>query len=295
MPIEVVIFIEHIINGLTLGAFYALITLGLSLIFGVARLVNFAHGDIFMVGGYTLFLLLNLSGITLPYPLIVVLVVVVTALVGLLIERVVIHPILNRSWRVQAVATLGISIVLQNLALILFTSDPKQTPTIYSRQIIEIMDIRISVQRLIILVAVIFIFLALQWFVKHTQTGKAMRAVSQNREMCQIVGIDVPRIAMITFAISSGLAGLAAALMSPLFSVMPTMGSLLTLKALAAVILGGLGQVNGAFFAAFLLGLVEALFSGYVSYAYRDVVSFGLFVLILFVRPQGLFGRRVGL
>ena len=295
MPIEVVIFIEHIINGLTLGAFYALITLGLSLIFGVARLVNFAHGDIFMVGGYTLFLLLNLSGITLPYPLIVVLVVVVTALVGLLIERVVIHPILNRSWRVQAVATLGISIVLQNLALILFTSDPKQTPTIYSRQIIEIMDIRISVQRLIILVAVIFIFLALQWFVKHTQTGKARRAVSQNREMCQIVGIDVPRIAMITFAISSGLAGLAAALMSPLFSVMPTMGSLLTLKALAAVILGGLGQVNGAFFAAFLLGLVEALFSGYVSYAYRDVVSFGLFVLILFVRPQGLFGRRVGL
>ena len=295
MPIEVVIFIEHIINGLTLGAFYALITLGLSLIFGVARLVNFAHGDIFMVGGYTLFLLLNLSGITLPYPLIVVLVVVVTALVGLLIERVVIHPILNRSWRVQAVATLGISIVLQNLALILFTSDPKQTPTIYSRQIIEIMDIRISVQRLIILVAVIFIFLALQWFVKHTQTGKAMRAVSQNREMCQIVGIDVPRIAMITFAISSGLAGLAAALMSPLFSVMPTMGSLLTLKALAAVILGGLGQVNGAFFAAFLLGLVEALFSGYVSYAYRDVVSFGLFVLILFVRPQWLFGRRVGL
>lgn len=295
MPIEVVIFIEHVINGLTLGAFYALVTLGLSLVFGVARLVNFAHGDMFMVGGYALFLLLNLSGVALPYPLIVVLVVLIAAAAGLLIERVVIHPILNRSWRVQAVATLGISIVLQNLALILFTSDPKQTPTPFSRQIIEIMDIRISAQRLIVLGAVIVVYLALQWFVKHTQTGKAMRAVSQNREMCQIVGIDVQRIALITFAISSGLAGLAAALMAPLFSVTPTMGSLLTLKALAAVILGGLGQVNGAFYAAFLLGLVEALFGGYVNYAYRDVVSFGLFVLILFVRPQGLFGRRVGL
>ncbi|MCA9907207.1 MAG: branched-chain amino acid ABC transporter permease [Anaerolineae bacterium] len=295
MPIEVAIFIEHIINGLTLGAFYALVTLGLSLIFGVARLVNFAHGDIFMVGGYTLFLLLNLSGVDLPYPLIILIVVVVTAIVGLLVERVVIHPILNQSWRVQAVATLGISIVLQNLALILFTSDPKQTPTPYSRQIIEVMDIRISVQRLIVLVVVVIAFLGLQWFVKHTQLGKAMRAVSQNREMCQIVGIDVQRIAMLTFAMSAGLAGLAAALMAPLFSVTPTMGLLITLKALAAVILGGLGQVNGAFYAAFLLGMIEALFGGYVSYQFRDVVSFGIFVLILFVRPQGLFGRKVGL
>ncbi|MCL4249019.1 MAG: branched-chain amino acid ABC transporter permease [Anaerolineae bacterium] len=295
MPIEVAIFIEHIINGLTLGAFYALVTLGLSLIFGVARLVNFAHGDIFMVGGYTLFLLLNLSGVDLPYPLIILIVVVITAIVGLLVERVVIHPILNQSWRVQAVATLGISIVLQNLALILFTSDPKQTPTPYSRQIIEVMDIRISVQRLIVLVVVIVAFVGLQWFVKRTQLGKAMRAVSQNREMCQIVGIDVQRIAMLTFAISAGLAGLAAALMAPLFSVTPTMGLLITLKALAAVILGGLGQVNGAFYAAFLLGMIEALFGGYVSYQFRDVVSFGIFVLILFVRPQGLFGRKVGL
>lgn len=296
MPIEVAIFIENIINGLTLGAFYALMTLGLALIFGVARLVNFAQGDIFMVGGYALFLLLTFSGLAIPYPIIVVLVVIITAMVGLLLERVVIHPILNRSWRVQAVATLGLSIVLQNLALIQFTSDPKQVPTPYTRQILEVLEVRVSAQRIIVLVMVVLVFIALQWFVKRTTLGKAMRAVSQNREMCEVVGIDVKRIATITFMISAGLAGLAAALMAPLFSVTPTMGSLLTLKALAAVILGGLGSVNGAFYAAFLLGLVEALFGGYVNYAYRDVVSFGLFVLILFVRPQGLFGgRKVGL
>ena len=296
MPIEVAIFIENIINGLTLGAFYALMTLGLALIFGVARLVNFAQGDIFMVGGYTLFLLLTFSGLAIPYPIIVVLVVIITALLGLVLERVVIHPILHRSWRVQAVATLALSIVLQNLALIQFTSDPKQVPTPYTRQILEVLEVRISAQRIIVLVMVVLVFIALQWFVKRTTLGKAMRAVSQNREMCEIVGIDVKRIATITFMISAGLAGLAAALMAPLFSVTPTMGSLLTLKALAAVILGGLGSVNGAFYAAFLLGMIEALFGGYVNYAYRDVVSFGLFVLILFVRPQGLFGgRKVGL
>ncbi|MDL1902363.1 branched-chain amino acid ABC transporter permease [Anaerolineae bacterium CFX9] len=296
MPFELVILIENIINGLTLGAFYALMTLGLALIFGVARLVNFAHGDIFMVGGYALFLLLTFSGLAISYPIIVVLVVIITALVGFALERVIIHPILNRSWRVQAVATLGISIVLQNLALIQFTSDPKLVPTPYTRQILEVLEVRISAQRIIVLVTVIVVFIVLRWFVKQTKLGKAMRAVSQNREMCEIVGIDVKRIATITFVISAGLAGLAAALMAPLFSVTPTMGSLLTLKALAAVILGGLGSVNGAFFAAFLLGLIEALFGGYVNYAYRDVVSFGLFVLILFIRPRGLFGsRKVGL
>ncbi len=295
MSIEVEIFLETIFNGLTLGALYALVTMGLSLIFGVARLVNFAHGDLFMIGGYALFLFLTWEAVDLPYPVIVVLVVLVTMAFSWVIERLVIRPVINKSWRVHAVATLGISIVLQNIALILFTTDPKQTPTALSRQIIEPFGIRMSLQRVIILVAVIIVFIALQWFVKRTKLGKAMRAVSQNREMCEIVGINVSQIAMLTFVISGGLAGLAAALIAPLFSVTPTMGSLLTLKGLAAVVLGGLGQINGAVFAAFLLGIIEALFGVYVSFAFTDVVAFGIFIVILFVRPQGIFGRKVGL
>jgi branched-chain amino acid transport system permease protein len=295
MSIEVEIFIEFLLTGLTNGALYALVTIGLALIFGVARLVNFAHGDLFMVGGYILFLVLSFDAIDVPYVVAVPLVVLATALFALLVERVAIHPIINKSWRVQAVATLGISIILQNVALIWFSSDPKQTPSPYSSQFTEVLGLRMSVQRIVILVTVVIVFFALQWFIRRTKTGKAMRAVSQNREMCEIVGINTRRVAMITFAISGGLAGLAAVLVAPLLSVRPEMGALLTLKGLAAVILGGLGQLNGAIYAAFLLGIIEALFGGYVSFAYRDVVSFGVFILILFIRPQGLFGRKVGL
>lgn len=282
-------------NGLTLGALYALVTAGLALIFGVVRLVNFAHGDFFMVGGYALFVLLSQTLLPLPYSLMVILVVVVAALFAMGVERLAVAPILDKSWRLHAVATLGVSIVLQNVALILFTTDPKQVPTPYSTRIVSAFEIRTSVQRIIILTVAVAVFLGLQYFVRRTKLGKALRAVSQNREMCQVVGIDVRRIALIAFGISGGLAGLAAALIAPLLSVTPTMGSLLTLKGLAAVIMGGLGQLNGGIYAAFILGLAEALFGGYVSFAFKDVVSFGLFILVLFLRPRGLFGRRIGL
>lgn len=295
MPLQVEIFLDNLINGLTLGALYGLVTLGLALIFGVARMVNFAHGDFFMVSGYALFLLLTMRNVNLPYPLVVILVVIFGAIFAVGIEQIGIQPILEKSWRVHAVATLGISIVLQNLALIIFKSDPYQTPSPYSSSIISPLGIRITVQRLIVIIAVVLVFIGLQWLVKKTKIGKTMRAVSQNRLMCYAVGIDVKKVAMTSFAISGALAGLAAALIAPIFSVTPTMGSLLTLKGLAAVIMGGLGQVNGAFYAAFIMGLLEAMFAGYVSFAYKDVVSFGLFILVLLFRPRGLFGKRIGL
>jgi branched-chain amino acid transport system permease protein len=294
MPLELEILAEHLLNGLTLGALYALVTLGLVLTFSVIGLVNFAHGDIFMVAGYTLFLFLNPS-LNLPYPIVVLLVVVFTALYATIIERVAIHPIIDKSWRTHAVTTLGLSIILQNLALIIFSSDPRQTPTPYSSQIISPFGLRISLQRIIILVIALIVFVGIQWFVRRTKLGKTMRAVSQNREMCRVVGINVRRIALITFAIGGGFTGLAAALTVPLFSVYPTMGLTLTLKALAAIVLGGMGQVNGALYAAFFLGIAESLFGGYVSFAYKDLFSFGLFIVVLFVRPQGLFGRKIGL
>jgi branched-chain amino acid transport system permease protein len=289
------ILLEHLINGLTLGAFYALVTTGLALIFGVARLINFAHGDFIMVGGYCFVLLSNRSGLDISYPVEIVLVVAAMAVFSVIIARVVIIPIIGMNWRLQVVATLGISIVLQNLALILFTSDPQQTPTPFTAQITEVLGVRISAQRLIIFAAAAAVFIGLQWFVRHTKAGKAIRAVSQNRLMCEVVGIDVRRVVLMTFAISGALAGLAAVLIAPLFSVSPNMGSLITLKGLAAVIMGGLGQVNGAVYAAFILGLSESLFAGYVSFAYKDVALFTIFILVLLLRPQGLFGKKLSI
>lgn len=292
------IFAEHLLNGLTLGAFYALVTLGLALIFGVARLVNFAHGDFFMVGGYTLFLLQSTAATaSLPYSVKILVVVIVLALFGLLFERLVIHKVIDRSWRVHLVATLASSMILVNLALLYFTSDPKAIHTQYTTEFVELAGIRTSVQRALILATVIVAYLALQWFLYRTKTGKAMRAVSQNRDMCTVVGINVNHIALVTFAISAALAGLAAALLTPLFSVSPAMGSLITIKGLTAVIMGGLGQIAGGFYAAFILGLTESLFAGYVpgGFAYRDVVAFVLLIVVLLFRPNGLFGKKIGL
>jgi branched-chain amino acid transport system permease protein len=294
MPLELEIFSEHVLNGLTLGALYALVTLGLVLTFSVIDLVNFAHGDMFMIAGYTLYVFLN-PPFSLPYLLVVPLVVLMTALYAVIIERIAIHPIIHRSWRTHAVTTLGLSIILQNLALALFTSNPKQTPTPFSSLIVSPFGLRLSVQRVLILFAAVAIFVGIQWFVRNTRLGKTMRAVSQNRDMCRVVGIDVRRIALITFAIGGAITGLAAALIAPLFSVYPNMGSMLTLKALAAIVMGGMGQVNGALYSGFLLGMAESLFGGYVSFAFKDLVSFGIFIAVLLVRPRGLFGRRIGL
>lgn len=291
------IFAEHLLNGLTQGAFYALVTLGLALIFGVARLVNFAHGDFFMVGGYILFLLQSTKLLSMPYAIQILIVVASLAIFGVIFEYLVVHRILERSWRVHLVATLASSIIMVNVALLIFTSDPKQVPTPYLTTIVEIFGIRISVQRLIVLVTVILVYLLLQWFLHNTKTGKAMRAISQNRDMCRVVGVDLRRISVITFAISAALAGLAAGLLAPLFAVNPSMGGLITLKGLTAVIMGGLGQISGGFYAAFILGIVESLFAGYVpgGFAYKDVISFGFIIIVLLFRPQGLFGRKIGL
>lgn len=294
MPPELMIFTEHLINGLTLGALYGLVTLGLVLTFSVIDLVNFAHGDMFMIAGYALFLLIN-APFNLPFAVAGVLVVILTAVFAVVIERVAIHRIINKSWRTHAVTTTGLSIILQSLALILFSSDPRTVPTPLMTRFVEVGTFSISYQRLIILAAVVLIFLGMQWFVKFTKMGKTMRAVSQNREMCEVFGIDVRRVAMITFAIGGAITGLAAVLIAPLFSVSPGMGSMLTLKALAAIVMGGMGQVNGAFYSGFILGIVEALFGGYVNFALKDAVSFGIFILVLFLRPRGLFGKRIGL
>jgi branched-chain amino acid transport system permease protein len=294
MPLQVDILFEHLLNGLSLGAFYALVTLGLVLTFSVIDLVNFAHGDLFMAAGYAAFLLLNLP-FKIPFIVIVILVMLFTAVFAAVIERVAIHRIIDKSWRTHAITTIGISIILQNIALIIFTSDPRQTTTDLAAQIVTFGGIRISVLRIIILLVVLVVVLGLQWFVKKTTLGKVMRAVSQNREMCAVVGINVRQVAMLTFALGGLVTGLAAALITPLFTVYPTMGSLLTLKALAAIVMGGMGQVNGPILAAFIIGIVEALFGGYVSFAYKDVISFSLFILVLFFRPQGLFGRKIRL
>ncbi len=285
--------LEQLVNGLTLGSLYALAAIGLALVVGVLRLINFAHGDLFMIGGY-LFFVVRLGG-TMPYWAAAIVTIAGMALVGYAFERAIIERVLDKTWRVQLIATLAISIIIVNAFIYYWGLNPKMAPTPFASRFLEFGIIRIAAQRLVIFAVAPLAFLALTVFLQHTRTGRAMRAISQNREACLVVGVDPHRIAGITFAISAGLAGLASALVVPLYSVQPLMGTLLTFKALAAVIMGGFGQIKGALLAAYLLGVAEAMAAGFISSSYADLVSFGVMVLVLLLRPQGLFGRKVGI
>ena len=285
--------LEQLVHGLTLGSMYAMVAAGLALMLGVARLINFAHGEFFMLGAYAFWFAYAEWGV--PYPLAGLLAPAVMVLFGMVYQRTVIRAILPRSWHVQLIATLATSIVLTNLAIIVFGTQPKEVPTALSSRIVAIGGIRMAWQRLLVLAASLVIFWALHRFVTRTRAGRAMRALSQNREACAVVGVDVQRVAMLTFAISAALAAAAAALVSPLFNIFPDMGTGLTLKAFAAVVTGGFGYVNGAIAASFLIGITESLAGSYLSYAFKDAIAFLIMIAVLLWRPQGLFGRRLGI
>ena len=285
--------IEQLVHGLTLGAMYAMVAAGLALMFGVVRLINFAHGEFFMLGAYAFWFAFKEIG--LPYALALAAATAAMALFGVAYQVTVVRAVLARSWHVQLIATLATSIVLTNLAMIVFGNQPKEVPTTLSTGVLALGGLRIAWQRLLVLVVVMAAFTGLQLFVMRTKTGKAMRAMSQNREACAVVGVDVQKVARVTFAISAGLAAVAAALVSPLFNIFPDMGALLTLKAFAAVIVGGLGYVKGAIAASFLIGVAESLAGGYISYSYKDAIAFVMMIAFLIWRPLGLFGRRLGI
>jgi branched-chain amino acid transport system permease protein len=285
--------LEQLIHGVTLGSMYAMVATGLALMFGVARLINFAHGEFFMLGAYAFWF--AYERLALPYPLAGLAAAGAMALFGLAYQHTVIRAILDRAWHVQLIATLATSIVLTNLAIIVFGTQAKEVPTALSSRILQLGDLRLAWHRVVVLAASVVVFVALHLFVRRTRTGKAMRAMSQNREACAVVGVDVQRVARVTFALSAVLAAVAAALVTPLFNIFPDMGALLTLKAFAAVIVGGFGYVQGAIAASFLIGVTESLAAGYVSYAYKDAIAFLIMILVLLWRPQGLFGRRIGI
>ena len=276
-----------------MGAMYALVAAGLALTIGVLRVVNFAHGDLFMVGAYLfwfIYVQLGLSYLTSS-----LIVVPTMALVGVLFYFLVIRPVLTRSWQVQLIATLAASTILNNAVILLLGNVPQSTPTAWSRTSVTLLGVIMSQQRVVLLALTPIIFLCLHLFLKYTRIGMAMRALAQNREAAAVAGIKVGVIAIVTFALGSALIGIGNVLIVPTYSVFPSMGTMLTMKGFAVMIVGGYGRVNATILAAFLLGVAEALGTGYISSGYADAFAFIAMIIVLLVAPQGLFGRKVGL
>lgn len=286
-----VVIVEQLLNGVVLGSMYALFASGLSLIWGSLKMLNFAHGEFYMLGGYAVFLFVFWTG--MPAWLAILLALITVYLIGVLTQRVLIQPLLDRpGWDVSPIiVTLGISIFLQNLALRVVGERVQNIPYFIDGTLV-FGGVRIAYQRVLILVtavAAIGVFVAL---LKTTRLGMALRATAQDRDAAAMQGVNVYRTYAWTFGISAALAALAGAMLAPIASVNPWMGGTLLGKAFVVCVLGGLGSLEGAILGGIILGTVESVAVVVWSSQWKDVVSFMVLIVVLWVRPSGLFGTK---
>jgi branched-chain amino acid transport system permease protein len=276
-----------IVVGLLLGGIYGLISMGLNLIFGVIRIVNFAHGELVMLGMYGAYMCYFLLGMD-PYASLVI-VVPAMFVFGVLIQRFVLQPLQGEPM-MQIFATFGLLLIFQNAVLAITRGVGYTAPSDLSSIVIDVGGIKISLVRLIALVAVTAAALFLSWFVKNTMIGKAVRAVTQDRRAARLMGINVEWAFMLTFGAGAALAGLAGVLLAPIYTMSPQIGGNFILAAFAVVVLGGLGSVWGAYIGGFLIGITEAVAGYYLDPSLKTAIWFAIFIGMLIVRPSGLFG-----
>lgn len=282
--------IQLIINGLLLGGIYALLSIGLTLIFGVLEVVNFAHGEFLMISMYLTFWLFQTLGID-PY-LSLVIIIPIFFLFGVVVQRILIKPLLNDPPINQIFATIGLSLVFQNLALLFFKADFRTVKTSYSNANLIFGELFVSVPRLIAFAIAISLIAALLLYLKKTFTGKAIRALAQQRKAAMLMGIDVYKTYAIAFGIGIACVGAAGAILMPIYFVFPTVGSLFVLIAFVVVILGGYNSLGGSLVAGLSIGVIEGFSGFFISPHLKEVVYFIMFIFILIFRPTGLFGRR---
>jgi len=283
--------LQLLINGLVLGVIYALIAMGLALIFGVLEIVNFAHGELYMLGATAAYFLTMSFGV--GFWASVALVTVGAFGVGIVFYEVLLRPFAGRDFERSILLTLGLSMVLQNGAVFLLTSTPRLETTPYTYRFLLLGEARIPMLRLFALILALVAFAAIYLILHHTRVGKAMRGVAQNRAAALMVGIDPRAAARLAVAIGVGLSGLAGAALAPVYSVHPLMGFAFVFKAFAIIIIGGLGNILGAAIAAVALGVIESVAGGFLPPAFVDAIAFVAMIVILLFRPEGLFGHGV--
>lgn len=286
--------LQHLVNGLVLGGTYALLGIGLTLIFGLMNVVNFAHGEFYTLGAYVTFAALVLAGV--PFLAALATAIAAGVVLGVLTERVLLRPLRGESIDSVMLVMIGLWIALQNGELLVWGGVAKSIPHPFPTAPLVLGPVSIAPLRLFVLAAALGLIAAAHLLIQRTRLGRAMRATFQDADTAALMGVRIGRIHTATFAIGSGLAAAAGALLGPIFLAYPSMGDLASLKAFSVVILGGLGNLWGATLGGLILGVAEELGAGYVSSGYRDAVGFVIIIAVLLLRPSGLFARaeRIG-
>jgi branched-chain amino acid transport system permease protein len=287
------VFLQQLVNGVTIGAVYALIAVGLTLVFGILDVINFAHGEFYMLGAFITYSLTTAFG--LDYFAALGLAVAGAALAGLLAERLTVRPLQGRPMFTVVLSTLGLSIFLQNAALLFWGPSPREIDLAWGSRPVVVGPVVVSLLRLIALLAGAALIAGLTWFIRRTRWGLAMRAVARNRDAAALMGVPVRRVYALTFAMGTGLAGVAGGLLGAMFTIEPSMGEWAVVKAFCVVIMGGMGNVPGAVIGGIILGVAENLGAGFLpgGTSYKDGIGYAILILVLLFRPQGLFGSRV--
>jgi len=289
-----VIFLTRLINGISLGSVYAIIALGYTMVYGIAKMLNFAHGDVIMVGAYVCFF--AVSSYSLPPLVGVVLAMLICTVLGMVIERLAYKPLRQAPSLAVLITAIGVSYFLQNGAQLLWGSNNKMFPVFLTGDALSFLDgqLRVSVATVVNVLCCVVIMLALTWFTGKTKMGKAMRACSEDKGAAQLMGINVDTTISMTFAIGSALAAVAGVLyMSSYPILVPTTGSMPGIKAFTAAVFGGIGSIPGAFLGGLLLGIIEIFAGGYISTQLQNAIVFAVLIIVLLVKPTGLLGKQV--
>ncbi len=285
-------FLQQIINGLAQGSIYALIGIGFALIFGVLGLVHFAHGEVYMIGAFLGFMLVSVFHLDVFSSLL--LAMLGAAILGVIVESVAFRPLRKAPDVAPMVCTLGLSVVLQNVAALIWGSDTKSIPDTIPNQVVPFLGAQISFQQVFIFAVSILLMLALQYVLYRSKIGRAIRATAQNKDAAALMGVNIDTVIASTFAVGSALGGAAGVLVGVYYNAFyPMMGFMAGLKAFTATVLGGLTSVPGAVLGGLILGVAENLGAAYISSGYRDIFAFAILILVLLIKPSGILGRGI--
>ena len=287
-------FISYLINGISLGSIYAIIALGYTMVYGIAKMLNFAHGDVIMIGCYIVFTLM--TGLQMNSMVSLIAAIIGCTILGVVIEKIAYKPLRKASPLAVLITAIGVSYFLQNLALIIFGADTKSFTSVVNMKAIKLADGKLTISGVTIVTVVIcsVIVIALMTFIKKTKSGQAMLAVSEDKDAAQLMGVNVNKTISLTFAIGSGLAAIAGVLLCSAYPTLsPYTGSMPGIKAFTAAVFGGIGSIPGAFLGGILLGVIEILARGYISSQLSDAIVFAVLIIVLLVKPTGILGKQI--